>query len=118
MTTREPLFDAATVAPRLTALGGGWTFADDWITRTYRTDGWRTTMLAVNAIAFLAEAGNHHPDLEVHWNTIVVRLQTHSAGGVTAKDLELAERIENTISWQPDGGFPGLAGQSEGWITR
>ncbi len=118
MGTKEPLFDAATAAPRLAALGGGWTLEEDWLVRTYETDGWRSTMLAVNAIAFLAEAGNHHPDLEVHYDSVMVRLQTHSAGGVTEKDLELAERIEATIGWQPAGGFPGLEGQSEGWITR
>lgn len=118
MGTKEPLFDAAAAAPRLTALGGEWTMDKDWLVRTYKTDGWRSTMLAVNAIAFLAEAGNHHPDLEVHWDSIVVRLQTHSAGGVTEKDLQLAERIEATVCWHPSGGFPGLEGQSEGWITR
>lgn len=118
MRTKEPLFDATTIAPRLAALGGGWSFADGWITRTYRTDGWRSTMLAVNAIAFLAEAGNHHPDLEVHWDSIVVRLQTHSAGGVSEKDMQLAEKLEATIQWQPSSGFPGLEGQSTGWMTR
>lgn len=116
MRTNEPLFTADSAAPRLAALGGGWTFRDNWLVREYRTDGWRSTMLAVNAIAFLAEAANHHPDLSVHWNRIVVRLQTHSAGGVSEKDLQLAERIEATVQWRPTGGFPGLEGQAEGWI--
>lgn len=118
MRTNEPLFTSDSVAPRLAAIGGGWTFDADWLVREYRTDGWRSTMLAVNAIAFLAEAANHHPDLSVHWNRIVVRLQTHSAGGVSEKDLQLAERIEATVLWQPTGGFPGLEGQAEGWIQR
>ena len=74
-------------------------------------------MLLVNAIAFVAEAANHHPDLEVHWGSVIVRLQTHSAGGVTDKDLQLAERIETTAMWQPTGKFPGLEGQPSGWIT-
>lgn len=117
MRTNEPLFDSNSIAPRLAALGGGWTLTDGWLSRSYSTDGWRSTMLAVNAIAFLAEAANHHPDLEVHWDTIVVRLQTHSAGGVSEKDLQLAEKVEATIPWQPSGGFPGLAGQPTGWIT-
>ena len=55
-------------------------------------------MLAVNAIAFVAEAGNHHPDLEVHWGRVVVMMQTHSAGGITEKDLQMAERIEDLMS--------------------
>ena len=69
------------------------------------------------AHAGVAEAGNHHPDLEVHWGRVVVMMQTHSAGGITEKDLQMAERIEATVQWQPKGGFPGLEGQSDGWIT-
>lgn len=115
MRTKEPVYDGDTLTSRLTALPQ-WNGADGWLRREYLTDGWRTTMLAVNAIAFLAEAANHHPDLEVHWNRIVVRLQTHSAGGVTDKDLQLAERIEATVTWQPAGGFPGLEGQATGWV--
>ena len=67
----------------------GWTTDEGWITREYRTDGWRTTMLVVGAIAFVAEAASHHPDLGVHWGRVVVRLQTHSAGGVTERTSSL-----------------------------
>lgn len=114
--TKEPLFQGEALAERMKALPS-WSAADDWLRREYRTDGWRSTMLVVNAIAFLAEAANHHPDLEVHWNRIVVQLQTHSAGGISEKDFQLAERIESTVRWQPTGGFPGLEGQSSGWVT-
>ncbi len=116
MGTNEPLFTADSAAPRLAAIGGGWQFTDGWLVRTYQTDGWRSTQLVVGAIAFLAEAGNHHPDLSVHYDHVEVRLQTHSAGGVSEKDLQLAERIEATVQWRPNGGFPGLEGQAEGWI--
>lgn len=66
------------------------------LARTYKTDGWRATLLLVNAIAFLAEAADHHPDLEAHWGSVVVRLSTHSAGGVTPMDMQLARQIEET----------------------
>ncbi len=115
MSTSEPLYDSVTISAQLEALPG-WSFADDWLVRTYRTDGWRTTMLVVGAIAFVAEAANHHPDLGVHWGKVVVRLQTHSAGGVTDKDVQLALRIEQTIRWHPEGGFPGLEGQPGEWL--
>jgi pterin-4a-carbinolamine dehydratase len=115
MKTNEPLYDAARIGPALAELPG-WTFDGGWLRRAYTTDGWRSTMLAVGAIAFLAEAGNHHPDLGVHWNRIDVALQTHSAGGVTDKDIEMAEQIERLVRWQPVGGFPGLEGQPGGWI--
>jgi 4a-hydroxytetrahydrobiopterin dehydratase len=117
MRTKEPVYDGAALTQKLADLPQ-WHGAGGWLRREYQTDGWRSTMLAVNAIAFIAEAANHHPDLEVHWNRIVVRLQTHSAGGVTDKDLQLAERIESTVTWQPTGGFPGLEGQATGWVSR
>ena len=111
MRTNEPLYQGAELTAKLEMLTG-WAAEDGWLTREYRTDGWRTTMMVVGAIAFVAEAGNHHPDLGVHWGRVVVRLQTHSAGGVTDKDLELAHKIETTVTWRPSGGFPGLEGQS------
>jgi 4a-hydroxytetrahydrobiopterin dehydratase len=116
MKTKEPVYDGAAVQPKLGALPG-WSFRAGGLQREFKTDGWRSTMLLVNAIAFVAEAANHHPDLEVHWGSVTVRLQTHSAGGVTDKDLQLAERIETTAMWHPAGKFPGLEGQPSGWIT-
>lgn len=111
MQTNEPLYAGAELKAKLEALTA-WSADDGWLTREYKTDGWRTTMLVVGAIAFVAEAGNHHPDLGVHWGRVVVRLQTHSAGGITDKDLDLARQIEATVNWHPSGGFPGLEGQS------
>lgn len=116
MKTNEPVYDGATLIAKLAELSR-WSARDGWLHREFMTDGWRSTMLLVNAIAFVAEAANHHPDLEVHWGRVVVRLQTHSAGGITDKDLELAARIEATALWRPDNGFPGLEGQSGGWIS-
>jgi len=98
--TKEPIYEGSTLTAKLAALPG-WTGADGWLRREYKTDGWRSTMLLVNMISFFAEAADHHPDLEVHWGSVVVRLQTHTAGGITAKDLQLAERIEATSAWRP-----------------
>jgi 4a-hydroxytetrahydrobiopterin dehydratase len=115
--TKEPVYRGAALKSKLRGLPH-WSHAKGWLVREFKTDGWRTTTMLVNAIAFVAEAANHHPDLEVHWGRVVVRLQTHSAGGITDKDLQLAARIEATANWQPAGGFPGLEGQSGGWITH
>ncbi len=50
----------------------------------------------VNAIAVIAEAMDHHPDILIYgWNKIRVKLTTHSEGGLTAKDFEMARKIEN-----------------------
>ncbi len=95
-----------------------WYYEDGWIRRFYRTDGWQTTMMLVNTIGFLAEAAYHHPDLAVSWAKVWVKLQTHSAGGVTDKDFELAKKIEEVVLWRPakdsvfEGGTPNKFVQS------
>jgi 4a-hydroxytetrahydrobiopterin dehydratase len=48
----------------------------------------------VNRVGEIAEAMNHHPDIEIRWNTVTFKLSTHSAGGITEADLELARRID------------------------
>ena len=100
---KEIRYDDAQAAEHLRELPG-WSAQGGWIRRTYETDGWPSTMLLVNAIAFVAEAAYHHPDLEVSWSKVVVKLQTHSAGGVTEKDVELARKIEVLATWRPSGG--------------
>ena len=57
--------------------------------------------MVVNAIGHLAEAAWHHPDLAVSYARVEVRLQTHTAKGVTAKDIALARKIEEVVGWQP-----------------
>jgi 4a-hydroxytetrahydrobiopterin dehydratase len=82
----------------------GWYFEDGWIRRIYKTDGWPTTLMLVNAIGFCAEAAYHHPDLAVTWGRVTVKLSTHSAGGITDKDFALARRIEDVALWRPAQG--------------
>ncbi len=97
MRENDALLDDTALQPLLTSLPG-WEHHAGWLTRTYTTDGWRTSILIVNAISFLAEAADHHPDIELHWGSVVVRLQTHTASGVTAKDTALATQIEQLIA--------------------
>ena len=95
----------AEISDRLKGLPG-WRLenAGGAIVRDYQTDGWPTTLMLVNAIGFFAEAADHHPDLAVSWGKVQVKLSTHSAGGVTASDLELASIIEQTALWRPPAG--------------
>jgi 4a-hydroxytetrahydrobiopterin dehydratase len=88
------------IAGRLKTLPG-WRLDNGAIVRDYVTDGWPTTLMLVNAIGFFAEAADHHPDLAVSWGKVQVKLWTHSAGGVTASDVELAQLIERTALWRP-----------------
>jgi 4a-hydroxytetrahydrobiopterin dehydratase len=82
----------------------GWYYEDGWIRRQYKTDGWQTTLLLVNQIAFLAEAAYHHPDLAVTWAKVWVKLKTHSENGITDRDFELARKIEEAVLWRPAEG--------------
>jgi 4a-hydroxytetrahydrobiopterin dehydratase len=103
MSTKESKYDDAQIAEQLKELPG-WYYENGWIRRQYQTDGWPTTLMLVNAIGFLAEAAYHHPDLAVTWAKVWVKLQTHTAGGITDKDLELARQIERLVLWRPHGG--------------
>ena len=83
-----------------------WQMADGAIRRVLRTGGWKGTLMAVNAIGHLAEAAWHHPELQVSYASVAIALNTHDAGGITAKDLALADKIESVLCWRP-GAEPG-----------
>ena len=57
--------------------------------------------MVVNTIGHLAEAAWHHPDLNVSYAFVTVKLQNHAAKGITDKDFELARKFEEVILWQP-----------------
>ena len=101
---------------RLTQLAG-WRYEAGMIRRTFKTDGWPTTLMVVNAIGFLAEAADHHPDLAVRWGAVEVAFSTHSAGGITDKDFELARLVEQTALWRPGTGSS-LRGTPKQFVSR
>ena len=92
------------VSARLEKELPGWKLQDGWLRRKYSTDGWPTTLMLVNAIGFLSEAAYHHPDLEVTWGKIWVKLKTHASGGITERDFALAKEIEKLALWRPAPG--------------
>jgi 4a-hydroxytetrahydrobiopterin dehydratase len=101
----ERVYSEAEAAARLAELGlTGWYVEDGWVRRKFNTDGWPQTLMAVNAVGYLCEAAYHHADLQVTWGKLWVKLKTHSAGGITDKDFELARRIEEVVLWRPAGG--------------
>jgi 4a-hydroxytetrahydrobiopterin dehydratase len=78
-----------------------WTFEGGWIRRKYKTSGWKATLMVVNTVGHLAEAAWHHPDLNVSYAFVTVKLMNHAAKGVTEKDFALARKIEEVLMWQP-----------------
>jgi 4a-hydroxytetrahydrobiopterin dehydratase len=78
-----------------------WRLEDGWVRRTYKTNSWKGTLMVVNTVGHLAEAAWHHPDITASYAWVEVRLMTHSAKGITDKDLALAKKIEEVVHWQP-----------------
>ena len=70
-----------------------WTVSDGQLTRTVTRKDFRDALLFVNAVGFLAERANHHPDIAISWNKVTLNLVSHSAGGLTGKDFALAREI-------------------------
>lgn len=64
------------------------------ITRTYQFKDFPGSMAFVNRVAEVAEAANHHPDIDIRWNKVTLTLATHSEGGLTQKDFDLARKID------------------------
>ncbi|HEY5024828.1 MAG TPA: 4a-hydroxytetrahydrobiopterin dehydratase [Acidimicrobiales bacterium] len=85
------------------ALGTGiaWERRDDELVKTRRGKDFADSLAYVNAVGALAEEMDHHPDIDIRWNTVTLRLTTHSEGGLTSLDLELARRID---ALSPPGG--------------
>jgi 4a-hydroxytetrahydrobiopterin dehydratase len=72
----------------------GWERDGDSITRKFKFDDFKGSVDFVNRITEPAEEMNHHPDLSVSWDTVTVSLSTHSQGGITENDFQLAARID------------------------
>jgi 4a-hydroxytetrahydrobiopterin dehydratase len=75
------------------AAAPGWSLEDGAITTTVTRKDFRDALLYLNAVGYLAEQANHHPDIAVSWNKVTLTLVTHSAGGLTDKDFALARQI-------------------------
>jgi pterin-4a-carbinolamine dehydratase len=116
MARQDQALSESDIRGRLSGLGK-WAFDAGAIRRTYQTDGWRGSMLVANAIAFICEAADHHADLTVTWPSVSVALSTHSAGGITAKDFEVAELIERQVTWKPPAGSD-LAGPAKPFVKE
>jgi 4a-hydroxytetrahydrobiopterin dehydratase len=75
----------------------GWERRDDTIVRTYRFGSFKEAVFFVNAVAALAEHEDHHPDITIAYSTVTLSLSTHVSGGITARDFDLARKIDEAI---------------------
>ncbi len=110
----DVILSESELAEALAALPG-WEVRDGWLRRTYATPGWPHTMMLVQTIGYIAEAAWHHPDLNVGYAQVTVKLQTHRVRGITAMDTELARRIDEVALWKPVPGGA-LTGFPKNWV--
>lgn len=71
-----------------------WNDNNNKLTKTFSFADFQTALAFVNKVGELAERANHHPDIELSWGKVVIHLSTHSAGGITDKDQQLAKEID------------------------
>ena len=88
-----PLLSDIEIQRELGALAG-WTRKDDEVTKTFRFDGFPAALAFAQSLVPIAEAMRHHPNLDIRYNRVVVRLSTHDEGGITMKDISLARQID------------------------
>lgn len=93
MASDAKLSDEA-VAAGLAGLGG-WSRDGDAITKTYTFGAYMDGIAFVNGAAEAAEAADHHPDMAVGYKRVTVTLSTHSSGGISQKDMDLAAALES-----------------------
>jgi 4a-hydroxytetrahydrobiopterin dehydratase len=82
------------IEARLSGLDG-WERDGEAIRRQFELDDFKGSVDFVNRLTPAAEAMNHHPDLEISWNKVTVTLSTHSEGGLTENDFELAKKVDS-----------------------
>ena len=76
----------------------GWSGETSGITRTAALPTFLAAIAVVDRVAAVAEEADHHPDIDIRWRNVTFTCATHSAGGVTSKDLDLARRIDEIVS--------------------
>ncbi|RMH08492.1 MAG: 4a-hydroxytetrahydrobiopterin dehydratase [Aquificota bacterium] len=75
----------------------GWSYKDGYLQKEFTTKNWKETVFVFNAVASLAEANWHHPDVSVSFKKLTIRLKTHEKDGITDRDFNLASQIEKML---------------------
>jgi 4a-hydroxytetrahydrobiopterin dehydratase len=74
-----------------------WEIDGDNISRTFEFDEFMEAIDFVNSVAEIAEEAQHHPDIDIRFNTVLLTLTTHDLGGLTKSDFDVAARIDNLV---------------------
>lgn len=84
-------------AHRLLAPLPEWKIDSGELVRTFQFKDFRASLAFVNQVGELAEAAGHHPDIDIRYNRVRLALVTHDAGGLTAKDFEMATAADKLV---------------------
>lgn len=76
----------------------GWKRSGNALTKNFDFPSFRDAIIFVNRVASLADEFDHHPDIDIRYTTVMLSLTTHSAGGVTERDVKLAEGLDFATS--------------------
>jgi 4a-hydroxytetrahydrobiopterin dehydratase len=88
------VLDEGAVDAALADRGIAWGREGSELVKVVRRKGFVGALEFVNQVGALAETADHHPDIDIRWDTVTLRLSTHSAGGLTDKDLSLAAEVD------------------------
>jgi 4a-hydroxytetrahydrobiopterin dehydratase len=88
------LDDATAAAALAERAGPAWTVEDGTIRRQVRCASFAAALAYVAAVGAVAEAVGHHPDIDIRYDVVLLRLRTHSVGGLTELDVDLAARLD------------------------
>jgi 4a-hydroxytetrahydrobiopterin dehydratase len=88
-----PALSESEIKTRLSSLPG-WQIEAGELTRIFIHQDFRAALAFVNKVGELAEKAGHHPDLDIRYNKVRLGLITHDAGGLTAKDFDLAASVD------------------------
>jgi 4a-hydroxytetrahydrobiopterin dehydratase len=78
-------------------LPSGWLEVNDALEREFQFADFAEALAFVNRVGAAAEAADHHPDIEIHWNRVKLRWWTHVTGSITDRDRELAARTNELV---------------------
>ncbi|MGH9097972.1 MAG: 4a-hydroxytetrahydrobiopterin dehydratase [Acidimicrobiales bacterium] len=91
----EPVLNDSELGEALFGAGGPqWELIGGRLVKTVECEGFVGSLAFVNEVGVLAEAANHHPDIDIRYNRVTLALITHDSGGITYKDIDLARQID------------------------
>ncbi|HVB93928.1 MAG TPA: 4a-hydroxytetrahydrobiopterin dehydratase [Acidimicrobiales bacterium] len=95
----EPVLSDAELGEALFGAGAPeWDLIGGHLVKTVACDGFVGSLAYVNEVGGLAEAANHHPDIDIRYNRVTLALMTHDSGGITYKDIDLAKQIDGVTA--------------------